>query len=114
MKATSGALVGVAIEGGEMNWMELCEIAEIADLVVAVPSPEVALVAPDRVEELAALLGGYGIAIREGPINVTQTPGGVAELRAVVKRYKNDPEALLDAIRAAGMLGKLDRARGRY
>ena len=107
-------MVAVAIEGGDLNWMGLCEIAEIAALVVALPSPGVALVEPAQVEALAAILAGYGVSIREGAVSIAKGTTGVAELREVVKRYKNDPEALLDAIRAAGMLGKLDRARGYY
>ena len=73
-----------------------------------------ALVEPGQVEALAAILLEYGISIREGAISIAKGTTGVAELREVVKRYKNEPDALLDAIRAAGMLGKLDRARGYY
>ena len=35
-------------------------------------------------------------------------------LLQLLKESKNEPEMVLEALRAAGLLGKLDRARGRY
>jgi hypothetical protein len=104
-------LMVITLAGGALNWRELQQVPAVAELIAAVPSPALALVFPDRLEQLRAALAVYGLRLKEGGVVFDSSASPTDELLDVLKRHRNDPEAVVDALRAARLLGKIDRVR---
>jgi len=104
-------LLVITLAGGALSWLELQKVPAFAGLLAAVPLPSIALVFPDKLEQLRAALAVYGLRLKEGGVVLESSASPEDELVDVLKRHRNDPEAVVDALRAARLLGKIDRVR---
>lgn len=104
-------LIVITLAGGALNWLELQQVPAVAELIAAVPSAALALVFPDKLEQLRAALAVYGLRLKEGAVVLDSSASPTDELCDVLKRHRNDPDAVVDALRAARLLGKIDRVR---
>ena len=107
-------LVAVALPAKPIGWETLLQIPSIAPLIRAVPAPELALVAPDDLPALQAELAERGLALQESRIEQARLRPESIDLVSLLKQNRDEPQAVHDALKRAGLLGRLDQIRWGY
>ncbi|MGI8551358.1 MAG: helicase-associated domain-containing protein, partial [Dehalococcoidia bacterium] len=109
------ALVAVSIPTTAVSWPELRQIPAIGRLLRAVLSDQVALIAGADREALRKVLAERGLQVQDGRLAeaVLAPAKPEADLKALIKQHRGDPESVYEALKSAGLIAKLYHIRWR-